>query len=565
MARLQVTAVGPNRLILTKFPQIENQASMTQFPLNASTDSATSSQFSSFWRGDPMRVCTLLLIVCCGTASHAQQFPLRLPVANVDTAVFSGPAETHYPTDRLAAGTEVEVHRLDPDNWCAIRPPRGSFCLVRASAVQRDAAAEGIGEISEAGTRCWVGTLLGEVHQPIWQVKLRAGERVRLLGEIPPAESDPADVGWLQIEPPSGEFRWIPLECFSSLDRETIVAASRGGGTDVQLAGGTYASELPTGEVQDSVEFTPAVRPREFSDPPAAEDDSEPLEWSNESGGMELAPPQESGTPRGRPPKRHSLAGDGGAWQPARRPIVQVAGEATADPWSHTPAIVNTPATTGGSVASNGNLPVLQPEVAVDWPWPAALQQIDLQLSAMVLEDPGRWDFQSLNREVLDARGRLSSPNDLAIADHLLNKIRRFQEIRAAQLASGPNALASFPRGQAPNAPTVLGFSGSQPVLDQRPLDVPVDLGATIQQGTQFDAFGWLNELVREDGSGQTSYVLQDEQGKITHLITPAPGVNLNRYLKSQVGLIGQKGYHKQFQLDHVTAERVVRLGSVKR
>ena len=72
------------------------------------------------------------------------------------------------------------------------------------------------------------------------------------------------------------------------------------------------------------------------------------------------------------------------------------------------------------------------------------------------------------------------------------------------------------------------------------------------------ESYSW-QDLVRDGGTGQTSYVLQDESGKITHVVTPAPGVNLHRYLQSKVGLVGQRGYHKQFQLDHVTAERVVR------
>ena len=507
-----------------------------------------------------MRFLTFLLAACCGTALSAQQFPMRLPVATAGTAVFSGPAATHYQTDQLAAGTVVEIYRLDPDNWCAIRPPPGSFCLVRASAVEPASDGSPMGDVVEGGAKCWVGTLLGEVTEPIWQVKLRAGERVRLLGEVPANRGDSNSVGWLHIEPPSGEFRWVPLEYFSPADRQQIVEAARDDAPEIQLASGEQ-------------EFEPSSHGRSGGGRPSeltSDDDRESLELLAEDfSETQLAPPSDSNQPRGSRPKRHTeVAGgrDGGSWQPARRPIAQVAAQVAEDPWAQTPTIVNSPPipSRAASRASANSLPVLQPEIAVDWAWPVELQRLDLQLSTAVLEEPGRWDLETLNRAVLQSRTRLTSPSDLAIADHLLNKIRRFQEIRNAQLQTS-NTIAAVPTANRNNPPAVLGFSGRQPVLDQRPLDVPANLGTAIQNGTQFDAHGYLNELVREGGNGQTSFVLQDENGKITHLITPAPGVNLHRYLKSQVGLIGQKGFHKQFQLDHVTAERVVRLDSLQR
>jgi hypothetical protein len=185
------------------------------------------------------------------------------------------------------------------------------------------------------------------------------------------------------------------------------------------------------------------------------------------------------------------------------------------------------------------------------------------------LKEPAEWNLSNLQRSVEQVRGRFTQPSDLAIADHLLNKIRRFEQIRAGQVGAtgvGRSTTDAAPPLAATSAPPgILGFAGQQPVLEQRPLDVPANLGSAVTGGTVFDAHGWLNELVRDGGTGQTSFVLQDESGKITHVITPAPGVNLHRFLQSKVGLVGQKGFHKQFQLDHVTAERVVRLDTVRR
>jgi len=66
--------------------------------------------------------------------------------------------------------------------------------------------------------------------------------------------------------------------------------------------------------------------------------------------------------------------------------------------------------------------------------------------------------------------------------------------------------------------------------------------------------------MVTDGGQGAPSYVLQDANGKITHHVSPIQGMNLHRYLRSQVGIIGQRGYHKRLNLDHVTAHRVVEL-----
>ena len=76
--------------------------------------------------------------------------------------------------------------------------------------------------------------------------------------------------------------------------------------------------------------------------------------------------------------------------------------------------------------------------------------------------------------------------------------------------------------------------------------------------GTTYDAFGWLDKLVRDSGNSPSTFVIKDDSGKITHHVSPVPGLNLHRYLRQKVGVIGQRGYHQQLRLDHVTGERVV-------
>ena len=137
-----------------------------------------------------------------------QESPIRAIVGAGGANALGGPDEVHYATSSLEPETEVLIFRLDPGRWCAIRPPSDSFSLVRATAISILDEERGIGEVITDEERCWIGTLLGQVDEPLWQIKLNPGERVRVLGSIPSAQ-DPDQPEWYQIAPPSGEFRWM--------------------------------------------------------------------------------------------------------------------------------------------------------------------------------------------------------------------------------------------------------------------------------------------------------------------------------------------------------------------
>ena len=151
-----------------------------------------------------------------GIAKQTEQsFPYQALVVTNDAVVRSGPAKVHYGTDSLEQGETIEVFRHDPGNWCAIRPPEGSFSMLPASTVEM--VREGVAEVKVEDARAWVGTRLGPVENPLWQVKLRKGELVKVVGET--SLPDPAGFSsvWYQIEPPPGEFRWVHQDDLKSL------------------------------------------------------------------------------------------------------------------------------------------------------------------------------------------------------------------------------------------------------------------------------------------------------------------------------------------------------------
>ena len=89
----------------------------------------------------------------------------------------------------------------------------------------------------------------------------------------------------------------------------------------------------------------------------------------------------------------------------------------------------------------------------------------------------------------------------------------------------------------------------------------PVGSGTrSYSPGAQYDATGWLNEMVRQGGQSSSTFVLQDQTGKITHLVAPAAGVDLRPFIKKRVGINGQLGFHTTLNRRHVTAMRIAEL-----
>ena len=136
-------------------------------------------------------------------------FPYQAIVAHDEVLTYSGPDQVHYATDELNQGALVTVYRHDPNGWCAIQPTDGSFSLVPEEALEKDS--DHTGTIVQDNVQAWVGTRLGSVDKPLWQIKLRKDEVVEILGEASWPSPDGHSTVWYQIAPPAGEFRWVKM------------------------------------------------------------------------------------------------------------------------------------------------------------------------------------------------------------------------------------------------------------------------------------------------------------------------------------------------------------------
>lgn len=423
-----------------------------------------------------------------------EAFPRSAPVTQEGALVRSGPGDQFYPTSRLTAGTTVEIHGREPGGWLAIRPPAGSFSWVAANQLRLQPQNEVATAVGAA--RSWIGTELERLQKHRWQVELRPGEPVQLLGErqwITPS-GDVADT-WYRIAPPAGEFRYIH-------ERE--------------LQGS------PTGVVA-ATEFTPRAL-------------GEPIQF-------ETASPVPATTADGRPP----VASPG---LPANAPTG--------------PAPASTdPAGAGATGADLGPGPTSDTKLApapAGWTPPAdpeeferLLESLDAETSLRLTKPVAEWRLGDLlNKVQLMAH---AGPTALhrGQASRLLDTLRTSEQLRLRQAAldQPPAALAG---GGAPSSSGTQSPGGAPQRDATSAEDAPL---APVPGG--FDAVGWLMPLESAKGAAPP-YAVLDDNGKILQLVTPAPGLKLDRFLRSKVGLNGQRGQITTLDMPHLTAQRVIRL-----
>ena len=142
-----------------------------------------------------------------------QTFPYTAYVTADDVFVRSGPGENYYATDKLKAGTPVEVYRHDPGGWYAIRPPKESFSWVSSRHLRLESS--NLATVTDERVASRVGSRLSDVRDII-QVRLHKGETVEVLEphgrELNNRELNNRELNgspappWYKIAPPPGEF-----------------------------------------------------------------------------------------------------------------------------------------------------------------------------------------------------------------------------------------------------------------------------------------------------------------------------------------------------------------------
>ena len=109
---------------------------------------------------------------------RAQQFEPYYARTNSGGAdVHAGPARNIYVTEKLDAGTTVEVYE-QTGGWCAIKPTANSFSLVLADNIEL--LNNQTARVTSDTAKSWVGTHVGIAEKPLWQIRLKQGEHLKL-------------------------------------------------------------------------------------------------------------------------------------------------------------------------------------------------------------------------------------------------------------------------------------------------------------------------------------------------------------------------------------------------
>jgi len=169
------------------------------------------------------------------------------------------------------------------------------------------------------------------------------------------------------------------------------------------------------------------------------------------------------------------------------------------------------------------------------------LDGIELQFSLMVAQEMRAWRLKPLRERVEALVDGLQTETDKSSARLLLDRIRefeqlqnRFVEVVGDTLAAGDDHSRAMPGDASPTE-------------------------ETAHTGVRYDGKGWLVP-VHSTKRVAPSYALLDAEGDVLQYVSPAPGLNLRRYTRKQVGIFGQRGYLPALRKDHLTAERVVDL-----
>lgn len=491
------------------------------------------------------------------------QFPYEVVVADRTASIYSGPGDVHYVCDRLAIGRRLEVYRHDPDGWLAVRPPAGSFSLVPTDAVSRTGEA-GIGQIRIEGTKAWVGTRLANPDRPLWQVRLRKGERVEVVGQLTAPGTDGQSIDWLRISPPAGEFRWVQARDVTRYEPAEV--SSREGATAAteQLASIPDPRDGLRSPTTDTLGSAPPAmsEPNEMATPIPIEEQhpSElPSTIVRNPSNIALVGRETDATPdddatandqAGVPGNNDASSTNQGAPdgfvrrpsssdEPKVLPAIDVepqSGDQDASP--NDPSANGAAAADGGWQANGDSLPIIHDDTPT---FADSIRLVELELTKMASLPVEEWNTRDLAETVARLQPSASNLQEQQRLMQLRQKIDQYDSLQLRQTALA-NLLHN---GQPIGTGVSLDDSYSDDVRE----------AAKTYAGT-----GYLNRMVTQHGLGRGAYVLQDEDGKIINIVTPSPGVNLERYLAKHVALQGKKGPHARYDKPLILADRVILL-----
>lgn len=433
--------------------------------------------------------------------AESSRFPYDAYIVQPQAAIYSGPSDDYYATSMLPRGSRVTVYKQAPGGWLAIQPPEGSFSWVPADKVEKLDRGD-LGELVEHDVPAWVGSEVEKVLEHKWQVQLKHGEHVQLLGEKQIRRiGGQGESTWYRIAAPSGEFRWIR-------DRDVTRRRANDDGRSDEPAAGTDRDSLAAHRVRDEA--------------------IEPAAW------------YESNEPRSQ------------TREPARRPIDRPA-DRVAD--RAAPRVASLAPREPDRIRELDSRPSLN-ESATSSAYRDELGRVEVEMALMVAKEPSYWDFTALRARLQTIIDQGTTPVERGRARLVLDRLDGFETLRKRQVQidrgitdpqpsllsslfkSAGNSDATESSGEAPaNQPTTAGeLALNGP--DNR--DRADDEDSRPRMKMQFAGTGQLRPVYSQDPRAPR-FALTDTDGKVRYLVVPAPGLNLRIHESKNVGIRGRQ------------------------
>jgi hypothetical protein len=310
--------------------------------------------------------------------------------------------------------------------------------------------------------------------------------------------SGPEAGTWYKVAPPSGEFRWV--------------------------SGKFVDTEFPhDGVRQTTAENNPLIHPTAMVRPDAAESPAAPA-W-----------------PPGLTARRSAAAlAEETADSPLRASVQTRAAQGGQGPAAQDAA--TGPAAERDYASRQFGRSQATREISPE-EYQAQLDQLDSQLSVMLVEELSVWKFDELGLRARDLVNQAETAVERGRARQVVAQIEQSEDVKL-RYDTIHNLKTQTERENRQLAQTASARAASRPAVSP-------------EQG--FDGAGRLARVVSTK-FGAPQYALVDNQNNVICYVTPAPGVNMQYYIGRRVGITGERGYDTNARTQHLMAQHVTPL-----
>jgi uncharacterized protein YraI len=211
------------------------------------------------------------------------------------------------------------------------------------------------------------------------------------------------------------------------------------------------------------------------------------------------------------------------------------------------------------------------------------VEELHIALSLLVTREIEQWDLDSLKQRA-DALAQQAADTKLSQEINAISQRmrdfetlrRRYQKAQEPDVSNhqvggkgaGNNNDGNNNDGNDGDANSEIekhGVSAAPRLLQNDwARDIDAAIGPEVTQtaaasgDSRYDAEGWLMP-VHSAKRVAPPFAVLDDDGRVRAYVTPVPGLNLRRYAKQYVGLVGDRRYVDTLRAPHITAERVVK------